>query len=434
MIHYAGAAPWLHPLGTQHHCPLISVLLKLTDRGVIGSGTWHGLALAGHGVNIILLWLILTRLLAVARPYAWAITMLFALNASGFEATVWAGCLGYVLVETTILMAIGLALAAGPQSKALVRWGMLLLQIVAFAIWDWGLLLLPIVAASYLLYHWPRKTCRPAEAAGLLWPMAAGWALMVVLVKLSFGYSPGYAIAFDPVHRAYYLLTAPVRCLYPNGLYAFYHSRVGLGLALAVLVVLALGSWLDLRIRLLAGLFLLCQVPYILLSGPESRYCYLSSAFLFAAVVLPLAGGSVRAWKMGLLVVLVGFHAFWSWQRADLWKTAYREAQAVRMAVDAAAPGDSRTPLVVVNLPDSYGPPGLMWRPYMWRNGLTAFGRQIIRVNTPGSPLGWAESGIAQVPREQIRSRYPDSVICEVMFSREDDWRHLEVRRWSAGR
>ena len=157
----AGSAPWLYPIEAHHYSPVIAALFKLTAQGVIGAAAWHLLALAAHGVNILLVWLILVRGLGIARPYAWVATMLFALGAPGFEAIAWAAGLGYVLVESTLLAAVYVSLVArGPRTTALLRWGTLLLQLAALAIWDWGALLLPIVATC-----WWFRSCRAATAA-----------------------------------------------------------------------------------------------------------------------------------------------------------------------------------------------------------------------------------------------------------------------------
>ena len=54
-------APWLYPIKAHHYSPVIAALFKLTAQGVIGAAAWHLLAHAAHGVNILLVWLILVR-------------------------------------------------------------------------------------------------------------------------------------------------------------------------------------------------------------------------------------------------------------------------------------------------------------------------------------------------------------------------------------
>ncbi len=287
------------------------------------------------------MWLIFVRGLGIARPYAWVATMLFALGAPGFEAIAWAAGLGYVLVESTLLAAVYLSLVAGgPRATALVRWGTLLLQLAALAIWDWGALLLPIVAACWWFRSCPAGTAamgvsavqanrgdkprgsldvcpwktRLAAMASLFWPAAVAW-VGGLAVKFSFGCTAGYHRQFDPVRYAYYFLTSPIRCLYPNGPASFYWSAAGLASTVALAAFLAARSRRDARILLLGGIFLFAQLPYTFLAAPTSRYYYLSAPFFFAAVVLAVAGWKSRAWKIGPLAALLVLHACWAHQR-----------------------------------------------------------------------------------------------------------------------
>ena len=458
----AGTTPWLYPIEVHHYSPAIAALFKLTAQGVIGSSVWHLLALLAHGGNILLLWLVLVRSLSVARPYAWVVTMLFALGAPGYEAIAWASCLGYVLLETTVLAAVLLSLSATTRGEGLVRWGTLLLQLAALAIWDWGVLLLPIVAVCYWFrIHRVAGSAHGVSASAvrsalhrhggdqsrgwlsvgrwmspavkllsLLWPAAVAWT-GVLLLKYCFGYAAGYHRSFDPIRYVYYFLSSPIRCLYPNGVADFYSSAAGLGLALLLFAFVAVRCRSDSRIPLLAGIFLFCQLPYVFMAAPTLRYYYVSSPFLFTAMVLAVAAWRSRAGKIGLLAAALCLHAGWAWQRARLYQGAYRESQAIGRAIAAIPRGDLRTPLVVVNLPDSYGPPGLMWGPNMWRNGMSAFQRDIIRVNTPGCAFDWLGSGIPKLSRDEILARYRGHDVYAVSYDAESDWRHFKVERWN---
>ena len=474
----AGSAPWLYPIEAHHYSPVIAALFKLTAQGTLGAAAWHLLALAAHGVNILLVWLIFVRGLAIARPYAWVATMLFALAAPGYEAIAWAAGLGYVLVESTLLAAVYLSLVArGPCATALLRWGTLLLQLAALAIWDWGALLLPIVAAC-----WWFRSCRAATAAtcpplpsgegrgegevgravdlaasafrdsphpnplpkgegtftrlapmaSLFWPAAVAW-VGGLAVKFSFGCSAGYHRSFDLVRYAYYFLTSPIRCLYPNGPASFYWSAAGLASTVALAAFLAARSRRDARILLLGGIFLFSQLPYTFLAAPTSRYFYLSAPFFFAAVVLAVAGWKSRAGKIGPLAALLVLHACWAHQRAELYLGAYGQSQAIYRVLAAIPAGDGRLPLVVVDLPDSYGPPDLMWGPNMWRNGMPAFPREIIRVSTPECPFTWPGCGFPQLSRAAILARYQGHAIYAVHYAAAGDWRRFQVDCWSAG-
>ena len=129
---------------------------------------------------------------------------------------------------------------------------------------------------------------------------------------------------------------------------------------------------------------------------------------------------------MAVVFGLVVMNAVWAVDRAALWKGAYREAQRVKAAIEAEMqnlPG----PTVVVNLPDRYGPADMMWRPYVWRNGLIAFNGEITRVNTPGVPFTWDVSDTPVMERSDIRKRYPGYKLIEVTYAEPHDWRHFAV-------
>jgi hypothetical protein len=472
----AGATPWLRPLEEHHYSPVLAALWKLSSQDAIGPKTWHGLALAAHCANILLWWLILVRRLSVARFLAWMAALLFALNAPGFEALAWACALGYVLVTTCILIAVYLALSqtsevAKTSEVFSTKWALAILQLAAYAIWDWAAILAPIVLVSHVLFSdsSDRRARRlrvgyvmPADSAksmmsflcsspfaradgeqrrgiilslihGARWfgPMFACWAA-VPIVKRSLGIALGYSVSLDLARSAYFLLTAPLRTVYPWGEAALFKSPAGLAAAGLVVLFFVLGSRADRRIGWASALFLLCQGPYALLGAPESRYFYLGTGFLACAAVIGLARLPPKIMRSHalLLIALVGVHGLCSVGRALLWKEAYLEAVHVKSALEALAAGEPERELVVVNLPDRYGPPGLVWRPYVWRRGLSAFHARIVRVNTPGCPFTWAESGIPAMPPERIASEYRGRRICEVIYAEPNRWQAFAVVPW----
>ena len=65
----------------------------------------------------------------------------------------------------------------------------------------------------------------------------------------------------------------------------------------------------------------------------------------------------------------------------------------------------------------------------MWRNGVSAFHRELIRVNTPGCPFAWPPSGIPELSRAEILARYRHSDVCAVSYAAEGDWRSFQVER-----
>ncbi len=429
LISAAGSTPWLKPLEEHHYSPVLAALWKLSSQAVIGPKTWHGLALAAHCANILLLWLILVRRLSVARFRAWMAVLLFAVNAPGFEALAWACTLGYVLVTSCILMAVYLALSRPEEFSRRAAWVLGILQLAAYAIWDWAALLAPIVLVTHVVFAPPRNAAQAMRSARLLLPMFACWAA-VPIVKRSLGIALGYGVTLDPVRSAYFVLTAPLRTVYPWGEAALFKSPAGLAAAALVVLLFVLGSRADRRIGWAFALFLLCQGPYAMLGAPESRYFYLGTAFFACAAAIGWARLPDRRLRLALLIALVGLHGVCSVGRALLWKGAYREAIHVKDAIEALAAGERERELVVVNLPDRYGPPGLVWRPYVWRRGLSAFHARIVRVNTPGCPFTWAESGIPMMPRERIAPEYRGRRICEVTYAQPDRWQAFAVVSW----
>jgi hypothetical protein len=251
------------------------------------------------------------------------------------------------------------------------------------------------------------------------------------------GYSPGYSnVPLSFFRVGYFLLTSGVRIVFPNGSIHFCRSPWGLAWTLGIVVFLAAWSRFDVRIRLLTVLFFLWQGPYVVFGATESRYFYLGSVFALGAVVLGITQFRRRWLGFGLVFALVVCHAVWSFDRALLWKGDYREAQRIKARLEALAAGAPDGQLVVVNLPDHYGPPDLLWKPTMWRNGVQAIRAQIHRVNTPDCPFSWVDSGIPTMSREAIAAQYPRQPICEVMWSEpvsdssSGQWQHFVVVPW----
>jgi len=173
-------------------------------------------------------------------------------------------------------------------------------------------------------------------------------------------------------------------------------------------------------------MFFVCQIPYVLFGAPESRYFYLACPFLYLSLVLSASHLPGRKIRLAVVLALVAMNAVWAVDRAALWKGAYREAQRVKTAIEARMQHRSGL-IVVVNLPDRYGPDNLMWKPYVWRNGLIAFHGEIIRVNTPGVPFTWDAADILVMARSDIRKAYPGHKLIEVTYAEPYDWRHFAI-------
>jgi len=259
----------------------------------------------------------------------------------------------------------------------------------------------------------------------LLSPSLLCWAL-ILAVKGLLGHSMGYSVSFSPGRTVYFLVSAPLRTVYPNGLVQFYRSPFGIGGSLFLLLGLCGLGASDRRIRGALVLFFVCQVPYALLGAPESRYFYVGSLFFYPALVLAATRIPGRASFLIIAAALVALNGFWAVNRALLWKGAFREAQSVKAAIEGRM-GTPRDTKVVVNLPDSYGPQDLMWRPFVWRDGLSDFRARIIRVNTPHVPFTWREARIPVMTRDEICGAYSAFDILEVTYASSESWRRFQV-------
>lgn len=426
ILRTAAGARWFQPLERHHWSPIVHSLFKATQAGLVGRPVWVALAFFGHCANILLVWRILLRW-GIGEVEAGLITVLFALCPAGFEALAWSSAVGYVLVTSVILFALRRLLRPRLMDSRKPGWELAALQLLAFAVWDWGILLTPLIAVSLILHlHAPYdKASTLKKALVFLAPAMVCWGL-VLAAKAVLGHPLGYSVDVSPLRAAYLLVSAPLRAVYPNGPTPFYRSAIGVAAAVCLIAVVTVRAVADRRIATAASGFVLSQVPYLLLGAPESRYFYVASPFLSAAVILAASLARRRSILAAAGVILVGTHAFWATERAVLWRGAYREAQRVRLAIEERmrSPQDTK---VVVNLPDRYGPPDMMWRPFVWRDGLGAISGRIIRVNTPDAPFTWRESGIPVMDRPDILRAYPRHDVMEVVYSAPGQWRSFAV-------
>lgn len=429
LIDRASRTKWLYPLEVHHWSPILATLFKATSAGIIGRTTWCILAFLTHCINISLVWAILTRRLKVDKLQAWAITLLFTLCPAGFEAISWSCAVGYPLVTMFILISFYYVCRDEIDFGDKAMSGLLaLLQIIALQVWDWGILLFPILMlcfASHILAAEDRKV---AFFRGLraLWP--AFICLMIYITTKSItGQSFGYTLHINIVNSIRTLITTPLWGLYPDGSAAFYKSTYKHLVTVCIISILFYASIKDSRIRLLTSIFILCQLPYIFLSYPESRYFYIGSFFLYSSIVLCMGFIKTPRYRIGLTVLLVLVSAIMSINRALLWKGAFRESDRIRMSIDNFADQTHCKQLVVINLPDRYGPKGMMWRPYVWRNGLTAFNVQIARVNTNDAPFTWPEIWIPELNRKETFIKYPNLPVIEVAYNNSTSWKKFKL-------
>lgn len=423
----ASQVPWYHALDDHHWSPILSALFGATSRGVIGRATWVALAWAAHCLNIALLWSILVRRLRFVPLQAVTITALFTIGAAGFEALAWSCAIGYVLVTTVILLGFVLLMAWNGERIWGIAAGLAALQVLAFVVWDWGVLFAPLMALCCMGNRIGTQGL-PAilrQGSKLLGPSFACW-LLILILKSVWGQSFGYAVSFSLSRMARYLAIAPLLGIYPNGTLAFYKSPWGLSMAAGILLVLSIASVYDRKVRTAAVMFLVCLTPCLALGAPESRYFYLGCPFLYTALVLALSHLPGRRTPQVLAILLVIASGFWSVQRALWWRGASDEAQRVKTEIESRL-RDPSDAIVVVNLPDRYGPDDLVWMPYVWRNGTIAIRALMVRVNTPGVPFTWRDASVPVMSREEIARAYAGRQVLEVVYAQPGCWQRFAV-------
>ena len=439
LIHGAAGTSWCGALRVTTGLPSSRQCSRLPVQALSGDG--HGSPSSTQHIcaNIAMVWQILIRRLAVSRLEAGTVTFLFTLCSAGFEALAWSCALGYVLTLTIVLLGFLLLLPLDRDITASSRVRFAALQIIALLIWDWGILFFPLMALcfAFSVTHSRDISSVLRKGASLLWPSFGCWLLFLV-IKASLGQSQGYSVSLSPVRSAYFLLTAPLRCTYPNGPTPLYKSPLGLSVSLCMFLALVVTSRMSPNDPCRDCDFLCLSDSVRVVRSRRNRGIFtLRAPFSIHRSFFPRRTSPAQNIRLAVVFALVVMNAVWAVDRAALWKGAYREAQRVKTAIEAQMRHRSG-PIVVVNLPDRYGPENLIWRPYVWRNGLTAFNGEIIRVNTPCVPFTWDASGIPVMARSDIRKEYPDHKLIEVTYAEPHEletfrgsWHHGNAR-WRA--
>jgi len=419
-----------HP-DEKHVSLIMPLLFKLTAEGHMGVLAWRILALIVHGANIFLLFLILRQGLSVSFVPAWFASLLFALNPAGLEALAWSCSIGYVLVAGPILLAVYLSLTTPVERLGGMKWVLGFLQLAAYVIWDWGILLCPLVFLC-LLHRWLRGDLKPRRAALACWPLLICWTIGLASKFLFFSYTVGPSLKLftEPIRVSYLLVASPMFGILPQFSWEFYKSLFGLSIAVTIFALLLAPCIRSPKVRLLLVLFFFCQLPYAMFAWPQARYFYLPMAFLYGSLAMILTLIRYRGIRWLLFASLLGFHGIWTVERSNLWKDTYEQALKVKSEIENIS-DVSAEELIVVNLPESYGPEGMWWRPFVWQNGFRVVSRKQ-RVNIPGTPYVRREeesgiNGIRMMSRDEIISSFPPGHVYEVVYSKPGDWREFKV-------
>ncbi|HWL94543.1 MAG TPA: hypothetical protein VNT79_13545 [Phycisphaerae bacterium] len=431
LIRAAERSGWFGAIEKTHFSPAISFLFKCASLSWISATQWHLLAFGFHCLNVGLFIRLVSRLLEPTRFLVVVVGCLFALCAPGIEALAWACALGYVLILTIILC--GLLVMSSPRPRlSRDRWTLCLLQLLACLVWDWAVLFAPIITVAGCFGWGPGDRRLPIlrRLLLLLGPTCA-MLLSYMIFRGAMGYRLGEPVGLRPDKIIHLLLSAPLRCIFPNSSIEFYRSSLGNLLSMAVWGVMIVPCLHDRNARMLLVVFGLCQVPYIYFGTPESRYFYISSPFLFAVLARrPAKRSWCFLWK-GMVVVAFALAVYCAVERAALWRAAYLQAQSIRNEVIEWIESRRARLCVIVNLPDAYGPANMLWKPYVWRNGFFVEGVKIRRINTTDADFIWRDSAIPILSRKEILETQTRGLILEVRADSEQGSQKFHVQEFN---
>lgn len=403
-----------------HHSPLLECFWKLTALRGIEAFYWRVFVLAVHVFNVFLLYLISHRQLKLNLFQTLFLCACFAMSPAGIEALAWTCSAGYVLTIFWIFLAWHLFFKWQEKSEGLFLKGILLatLQVAAFLTWDWGILLFPVLA----VFSFTRENY--TRSAKLLFPTLFCWVVGSALRVFS-----SYGIVWQQnslERKIQFLLGAPFLGFFPNITKEFYHTWGGLvviGLFVAFIYYAAFSNRYA-----LASLFcfFLSIFPWVNGGNPSSRYFYVSMPFIFIAVAIGL--GKIKnqflALSLGGFFLLIQLN--FTYERDVLWKKAFEQSQHLSEATKEILIKHSSNLVVLVNIPDAYGPEKMPMRPQMWFSGFNQLFPDIKVVKARGCPFIWTR-GTDPFSRQEIFEAYQGSALYEAVYRSQNDWREFAL-------
>jgi hypothetical protein len=225
-------------------------------------------------------------------------------------------------------------------------------------------------------------------------------------------------------------LASPILGLFPQFSKAFYASPYGIGLALIMLISICWIAYRSQIALLMAMIFFTSQIPQIVLGYPQSRYFYFPMFSLYFLFLLFLdemqERWRIRYFSSIIMVILLCLHLTWTHYRIALWTEASRQAQFIREQVVTLAKDEDK-PIILVDLPDRYGPEDMIWLPFIWQCGIVIFPFQFERVNTDNCSHLVSKSGYPILNPSEIMARYPEHAVYQVMHKNPGDYREYQV-------
>lgn len=402
-----------------HHSPLLEYFWKWTALKGIGAFYWRIFVLSIHVANVCLLYLISHRQLKLNFFQTLFLCACFAMSPAGIEALAWTCSAGYVLTVFWIFLAWQLFFKWQETTKTLFLKGMFLaaLQVAAFFTWDWGILLFPILAIFALTREDYGRSVK------LLLPTVFCWVVGSALRLFS---SYGIVWQQNSLERKFqFLLGAPFLGFFPNITKEFYSTWSGLlviGLFVAFIYYAAISNRYALASMVC---FFLSIFPWVNGGNPSSRYFYVSMPFIFIAVAIGI--GKIK--NQFVALSLAGFFLLiqlaFTYERDVLWKKAFEQSQNISEAAKDILKHSSNL-VVLVNIPDAYGPEKMPMRPQMWFSGFNQLFPDIKVVKARGCPFIWTR-GTVPFSRQEISDAYQGSTLYEAVYRSQNDWQEFKL-------
>lgn len=414
-----------------HYSPFANFLWKLTAQGFLTAQKWHFFALGLHYLNAFLVFLFIKRRSPEGIAPACYAAAFAAANPLGIEALAWSCCLGYLLTVTWLMIGLFIYDSFRTHTTKLLSRALLLalLQGIAFLSWDWGILLFPILCTMALTEtHFWRNTSTRNRWLAFFLPIGLCWCLGVWLRATS-----EYAVRWQEnglLQISSFALEAPVIGFFPNLAKNLYFSFWGAALALAIYSWM---GWIIRKNRMALGLFFCFFVsitPWVLFGNLSGRYFYLSMPFLYMVLALGISTFPANKLLAFSLAALLLLESVWMTTRVELWKGAYQQAEWLKKEIEHLASIETEKPLILVNLPEAYGPESLVMRPQIWFGGLNTFIPDMIALRMGRFPFVW-QGGTTDkfLTKETIVFQYAEKPIYQIFYQNEGDWRSFKLER-----
>lgn len=395
------------PLWTIHYSYTLGFFWKvLTPTG------FKLLALIIHLANCGLFFRFL-RSLSLDLETALFGATLFLFSAAGYEAIIWNCCLGYLFTAFFLLIALNITDLSTRQKMSWTTYSFLMsvLQLISVMTWDWGVIITPICLAA-ILFSEKRKT-------RLFHLLPASLVLIAYLVfrmtiKLDAIY--GKNSLYDMVK---FFLGSPLLMLMPNMDREFFSSLIAIVLSFVLLMGMI---YLAIKVKEARGplaFLVITLLPWVIGGHPTSRYYYIAAPFLFVFVLLLHKQFFLKG--RILLMIFLGLQIHFFLERAQLWYHAGIESHKIgRLIKKTYDEQPFGSPLVVVNVPDAFGPSHLPMRPQSWHMGIETFCKDIILLKTCDTEFIWKDEKLTS--RERIQDTYKNAALYEVILRDENPY------------